>query len=167
MVHRRGLYYAGQNDRSTMMPKKTPTTPPIFRMNEDVDSHASDGPLDSEETYQQFAGLLLRLVEGQDRQNELLEQISCDLILSKKPPAAGSNEWRDAHPATASKCRAAAQTLSRVQANLIDEMASDVIDAEEMLLESEFTVTEFIDRYASRLAHLNNVIQAMSQLGGN
>ena len=37
--------------------------------------------------------------------------------------------------------------------------------SEENLLEGEFMMNEFVDRFGPRLAHLNGVLQVLAQLG--
>jgi hypothetical protein len=39
-----------------------------------------------------------------------------------------------------------------------------VVDNEESLVDGEFMLNEFVDRYGPRLAHLNGVLQVLSQL---
>jgi hypothetical protein len=39
-----------------------------------------------------------------------------------------------------------------------------VAEQQENLLDGEFVLNEFVDRFGPRLAHLNGVVQALSQL---
>ena len=43
----------------------------------------------------------------------------------------------------------------------------DVNDGFEDMMDSEFVLNEFVDRYGPRLAHLNGVLQLLSQLSAN
>ena len=61
-------------------------------------------------------------------------------------------------------CRTAAETLSRVQTQFLRNLTAEVEDNEECLLDGEFMLNEFVDRYGPRLAHLNGVLQVLSQL---
>jgi len=149
------------------MSNKPPPVPPVFHI--DVAGESSPGAAAGAENSSGgnlIAVLLQRLLEGQDRQNELLEQISSGLILAQKQKSRELADWQEMYPGLALQCRKATGALSRVQANLLESIAAEVVESEEMLQESEFALTEFVDRFGARLAHLNNVIQVMAQLGG-
>jgi hypothetical protein len=61
-------------------------------------------------------------------------------------------------------CREAAEGLSRVQTEYLNRMTEDINEQSDDLLDGEFVLNEFIDRYGPRLAHLNGVIQVLAQL---
>ena len=46
-------------------------------------------------------------------------------------------------------------------------MTAEIQDNEEYLLEGEYMLNEFVDRFGPRLAHLNGVLQVLAQLGGS
>ena len=75
--------------------------------------------------------------------------------------------WKEAHPDLARNCRLAAETLSRVQTQFLRNLTEDVEHNEESLIDGEFMLNEFVDRYGPRLAHLNGVLQVLSQLSGD
>ena len=64
----------------------------------------------------------------------------------------------------ARRCRAAAEALSQVQTEFLHNLTCDVSDNHENMMDSEFVLNEFVDRYGPRLAHLNGVLQLLSQL---
>ena len=76
-------------------------------------------------------------------------------------------QWKDANPLLARRCRAAAEALSQVQTEFLQSLTCDVNDNFEGMLDSEFVLNEFVDRYGPRLAHLNGVLQMLSQLSAN
>ena len=45
-------------------------------------------------------------------------------------------------------------------------MTDEIEDSKEYLLEGEYMLNEFVDRFGPRLAHLNGVLQVLAQLGG-
>jgi hypothetical protein len=61
-------------------------------------------------------------------------------------------------------CRQAAEALSRVQIEFLDRLTEEINDTSDDLVEGDFMLNEFIDRYGPRLAHLNGVIQVLAQL---
>lgn len=108
--------------------------------------------------------LLRDVLNAQDRTNELLEELVGTMAGMQKQRASELNQWREAHPYLANSCREAAEALSRVQVEFLDRMTEDINDAGDDMLEGEFMLNEFVDRYGPRLAHLNGVIQVLAQL---
>ena len=108
--------------------------------------------------------LLREVINAQDRTNELLEELLGSMATVQKQRTNELNQWRSANPALSQACRDAAESLSRVQIEFLDRMTEEINDTCEELLDGEFMLHEFIDRYGPRLAHLNSVIQVLAQL---
>jgi hypothetical protein len=108
--------------------------------------------------------LLRQLVLGQERQNQLLEELTQQVNVVQRQRATELGQWKASNPLLARKCKAAAETLSRVQNAFLRSLTAEVADNAEGLLDGEFVLNEFVDRYGPRLAHLNGVLQALSQL---
>ncbi len=139
---------------------------PVFRI--DVAQSASEPSLNKPaEVQSEMAALLHQLVIGQDKQNELLEDLVEQMGASQRQRAGELNQWKDANPLLARRCRAAAEALSQVQTEFLQKMTVDVNDSHEDMLDSDFVLNEFVDRYGPRLAHLNGVLQLLSQLSAN
>jgi hypothetical protein len=51
-----------------------------------------------------------------------------------------------------------------VQIEFLDRMTEEINDTSEEMVDGDFVLNEFIDRYGPRLAHLNSVIQVLAQL---
>lgn len=113
---------------------------------------------------EEHAELLREILAAQDRTNELLEEMSGVLAATQKQRANELNQWRNAHPALASACREAAEALTRVQIDYLERMTYEINDTSDDMVEGEFLLNEFVDRYGPRLAHLNGVIQVLAQL---
>lgn len=109
--------------------------------------------------------LLRQLVLGQERQNELLEDLLEHLCSTQRQRAHELGQWRAAHPVLARKCRIAADALGRIQTEFLEQLAEDVSHNQEALADGDFLLNEFVDRYGPRLAHLNGVLQVLAQLG--
>ena len=62
------------------------------------------------------------------------------------------------------RCREAAETLSNVQTEFLRGLTEEITESAEDFLEGDFLLNEFVDRYGPRLAHLNGVLQVLSQL---
>ncbi len=108
--------------------------------------------------------LLREVLSAQDRTNELLEELSSVLAANQKQRATELQQWRNAHPALAGACREAAEALTRVQIEYLQRMTEEINDTSDDMVEGEFLLNEFVDRFGPRLAHLNGVIQVLGQL---
>ena len=136
---------------------------PVFHI--DVAQGASEPMVEQQDSMQsELVALMHQLVLGQDRQNELLEEMVEQMGASQRQRANELNQWKDANPLLARRCLAAAEALSQVQTEFLQSMTADVSDTYEGMMESDFVLNEFVDRYGPRLAHLNGVLQLLSQL---
>ncbi len=138
---------------------------PIFRI--DVSQNAASEPQieNSREHHEQTVTLLLeQLVVGQDRQNELLEEMVEQMGANQRQRSNDLNNWKQANPILAKRCKAAAEALSQVQTEFLHTLTFEVNDNYENMMDGEFVMNEFVDRFGPRLAHLNGVLQLLSQL---
>ena len=110
-------------------------------------------------------GALLRLlVAGQERQNELLEELVSQVGANQRQRAAELGNWKQANPHLARRCRKAVEALGKVHAAFLDSMTREINDNYENLMEGDFLLNEFIDRFGPRMVHLNGLLQVLSQL---
>jgi hypothetical protein len=103
-------------------------------------------------------------VAGQDRQNELLEELIGQISSAHRQRAHELGQWKQANPRLARNCRAAAEALGKIQTEFLDSLTREIGDNCENLLEGEFMLNEFVDRFGPRMAHLNGLLQVLSQL---
>jgi hypothetical protein len=108
--------------------------------------------------------LLRQMLAAQDRQNELLEELVSQFSAAQRQRAVELRQWKQANPRLAKACRTAADALSRVQTEFLERLTDEVNEDPEALLEGEFILTEFVDKFGPRLAHLNGVLQVLTQL---
>ena len=132
-----------------------------------VDRTASGGAPEFEQ-----ARLLRELLAAQDRQNELMEElvtqmtsVASQIGSHQRQRQQELNNWKEAHPELSKSCKRAAETLTQVQCELLDSLTREVEENGDHLLDGEFMLTEFVDRFGPRLAHLNGVLPVLSQLG--
>ena len=148
------------------MPNDSRDISPVFRI--DVAQGASEPQIaDTQSSQSEVVALLHQLVIGQDRQNELLEEMTETMLNNQRNRAGELQQWKDANPLLARRCRAAVEALSQVQTEFLQSLTCDVNDSFEDMIDSEFVMNEFVDRYGPRLAHLNGVLQMLSQLSAN
>jgi hypothetical protein len=137
------------------------TVPPLFsQLDVTSTSHAAAVLSPREEQTE----LLREMLATQDRTNELLEELANTVAANQKQRANELSQWRNAHPLLASACREAAEALTRVQIEFLDRMTEEINDTSDDMVDGDFLLNEFIDRYGPRLAHLNGVIQVLAQL---
>ncbi len=136
---------------------------PMFRI--DVSADASSGHLESEmDTGDLIVALLRQVVLNQEQQNQLLKELNNQMSAAQRQRAQELCQWKDANPDLAKGCRSAAETLSRVQTQFLQNLTEEIEMHEDCLMDGEFMLNEFVDRFGPRLAHLNGVLQVLSQL---
>jgi len=126
----------------------------------------SHAPL-TRDTDNEQVQLLREILAAQDRQNELLEELVSHLSGSQKQRANELGQWKQANPHLARNCRAAAETLGKVQTEFIESLTREVNENYDALLDGDFMLNEFVDRFGPRLAHLNGLLQVLSQLSAS
>ncbi len=148
------------------MPHDSHDISPLFRI--DVAQSASEPVIAQTGSSQsEMTALLHQLVAGQDRQNELMEEMIEQMHAGQRQRSSELTQWKEANPLLARRCRAAAEALSQVQTEFLQSLTLDVNNSHEEMIDSEFVLNEFVDRYGPRLAHLNGVLQLLSQLSAN
>jgi hypothetical protein len=137
--------------------------PPLFRIDVSADtgSGAAAASYDQNST---MVSLLRQLVNGQAKQSKLLEEFIQQQNATQRQRQNELGQWKEANPELARCCRTAAETLSRVQIQFLRNLTDEVLDNEDSLVDGDFMLNEFVDRFGPRLAHLNGVLQVLSQL---
>jgi hypothetical protein len=136
---------------------------PMFRI--DVSAESSSGQLDDDmDTGDLIVALLRQVVAGQERQTALLKELNSQMSAAQRQRAQELTQWKETHPELANHCRAAAETLSQVQTHFLEKLTEEVQENDECLMDGEFMMNEFVDRFGPRMAHLNGVLQVLSQL---
>lgn len=143
------------------MSKSQQPAPPMFSQ---VDVSAGSSPSNRSNNDLEQAELLREVLAAQDRTNEILEELVGVMATTQKQRAQELHQWRNANPALAESCRDAAESLSRVQLEYLERITEEINDTAEDMIDGEFMLNEFVDRFGPRLAHLNGVIQVLAQL---
>ncbi len=135
---------------------------PMFSQMDVTPQHDTDVPQSGSD----HAYLLQDILSAVDRQNELMEELIGVLGAKQRKKATELSQWRKAHPQLAGQCRQAAEVLGRVQKEFLSNMTEEIHENGESLLDGEFMLGEFVDRYGPRLAHMHSMLQVLSQLAG-
>ena len=139
-------------------------TPALFTQVDITAGAQLSRPRDGQEPADEQTGLLRSILAAQDRQNELLEELVTQMSAAQKQRATELGQWKQANPDLARGCRQAAEALSQVQVEFLGNMTREINENVDALMDGEFILNEFVDRYGPRLAHLNGVLQILAQL---
>ena len=134
---------------------------PMFRI--DVSPESDSAPQASYERV--TVQLLQQLVAGQQQQNKLIESLVQQSAAAQQQRSQELQQWRNANPHLSRACRTAAETLSEVQTQFLESLTEEIEDNGEHLVDGEFVMHEFVDRFGPRMAHLNGILQVLAQLG--
>ena len=137
---------------------------PMFRIDVTQDGSDASVPVSKDQI---VIELLQQMVTGQQQQNKLLENLLQQSNAANQQRTTELQQWKDANPELANSCRRAAETLSKVQTEFLASLTEEIADSEDHLIEGEYMLNEFVDRFGPRLAHLNGVLQVLAQLGTN
>jgi hypothetical protein len=113
----------------------------------------------------QLCGLLSELVSAQDRQTALLEEFVSTISNSHRRRAVELGLWKRSNPELAEYCKRAAKKLERIQTDLLSSITEEIESNADMLLDSEFGLNEFVDRYGTKFLQLNSLLHILAQLG--
>ncbi len=136
----------------------------MFSIDVSADPRTDAANLSKIDANELIVTLLRQMLEGQKREITLLEEMSNHLSHGQKQRVHELNQWKEANPKLAQACRYATETLSKVQTQFLENITQDVYENSESLGDSDFMLNEFVDRFGPRLAHLNGVLQVLSQL---
>lgn len=134
---------------------------PMFRIDVSAKSEPQPNMTSEELTVQ----LLRQMLVGQQKQTKLMGELVAQNAAMQKQRAGELQQWKDAHPQLSRACRRAAETLSEVQTEFLQSVTEEIEDSGEHLVEGEYMLNEFIDRFGPRMAHLNGILQVLAQLG--
>ena len=140
------------------------STSPLFTQVDITAGAHVERPRESQGWGDEHAQLLRNMLAAQDRQNELLEEMLTQMAAAQKQRKTELTQWKQSNPHLARSCRMAAESLSKVQIEFLNALTDEVNENAEALLDGEFVLNEFVDRFGPRLAHLNGVLQVLAQL---
>jgi hypothetical protein len=138
--------------------------PALFTQVDITAGSALSNPRDGHEAAEEQISLLRSILAAQARQNELLEEMNNQLSAAQRQRNTELGQWKQANPSLARACRTAAESLSQVQIEFLNSMTQEINDNVDVLMDGDFMLNEFVDRFGPRLAHLNGVLQILAQL---
>jgi hypothetical protein len=72
--------------------------------------------------------------------------------------------WQNGHDSVLDHCKESLTNLEQVHAALMGELANYVSENHENLIDGDFALTDFVDRFGPRLAHLNTMLAVLRPL---
>ena len=146
-----------------MAPDQQPNPPLFTQVDISQDSLAGSMP-SAKDSSSEITRLLQQMLAAQDRQNELLEELIAQRNASQRQRSEELGQWKQSNPELARQCRDAAESLGKVHTEFLRNLTDEINQNFDALMDGEFMLTEFVDRFGPRLAHLNGVLQILSQL---
>ncbi len=147
-----------------MSQDKSESSQPLFSQIDVAQPAFSTSPSEDRGRADEQTFLLRQMLAAQDRQNELMEELVAQLGATQKQRANELGQWKQANPHLARNCRMAAEALGRVQTEFLDSLTHEISENVETLIDGDFMLNEFVDRFGPRMAHLNGLLQVLSQL---
>ena len=123
---------------------------------------AKSGTLSNEQPH--LVPLLERIIELQERQLEIAQKSAQAAEEAQRRRQAEIEQWQKKNQHLVTSCRDALEVLEGVQRAFLGQMAEYVVENEESLLDGEFLLSEFVDRFGPRMAHLSGVMNMLGQL---
>jgi len=107
---------------------------------------------------------LRQLLEVQRQQLDLARETVQVSREQRARQGAELERWQAGHDHVLDACRDTLGRLEQVHAALMGELANYVEENHENLLEGDFSLSDFVDRFGPRLAHLNTMLAVLRPL---
>ena len=105
-----------------------------------------------------------QMLEMQRQQLEISKEMAQVNREQRARQAAELERWQNGHEQVLERCRETLGKLEQVHASLMGELANYVDDNHENLMEGDFSLSDFVDRFGPRLAHLNTMLAVLRPL---
>ena len=105
-----------------------------------------------------------QLLEQQRQQLELAREAAQIAREQRARQVAELERWQAGHEAVLESSRDALGKLEQVHAALMGELTDYVAENHDNLLEGDFALSDFVDRFGPRLAHLNTMLAVLRPL---
>jgi chromosome segregation ATPase len=103
-------------------------------------------------------------MELQRQQLELSREVAQINREQRSRQVAELERWQNGHEEVLDSCRESLGHLEQFHAALMGDLASYVKENYENLVDGEFALTDFVDRFGPRLAHLNTMLAVLRPL---
>ena len=104
------------------------------------------------------------ILQNQQQQLELAREATHIAREQRARQMAELERWQAGHERVLDQCRDSLGQLEQVHAALMTDLVNHVADNHENLVDGEFALTDFVDRFGPRLAHLNTMLAVLRPL---
>ncbi len=104
------------------------------------------------------------ILQGQQQQLELAKEAAHVAREQRSRQIAELERWQAGHDRVLDQCRESLGQLEQVHSALMGELVNHVADNHENLVEGDFALTDFVDKFGPRLAHLNTMLAVLRPL---
>ena len=105
-----------------------------------------------------------QILQNQTQQLELAREAAQIAREQRARVMSELERWQTGHESVLDQCRDSLAQLEQVHASLMEDLVDHVSDNQENLLDSDFALTDFVDRFGPRLAHLNTMLAVLRPL---
>ena len=105
-----------------------------------------------------------QVLENQRQQLELAKEAAMIGREQRARQIAELERWQAGHSQVLEHCRESLGKLETVHASLMGELAEYVEENHDNLVDGDFALTDFVDRFGPRLAHLNTMLAILRPL---
>lgn len=103
-------------------------------------------------------------LDTQRQQLELAREAAQIAREQRSRQVAELERWQAGHENVIENCKEALGKLEQVHASLMGELAEYVDENHDNLMEGDFSLSDFVDRFGPRLAHLNTMLAVLRPL---
>jgi hypothetical protein len=108
--------------------------------------------------------LLHEILQTQRQQLEVSREILQTAREHRQRQHAELEAWQRDNQHVVERCREVLGTLSRVHSGMLSDIAEYIRENEETMLENEFSISEFVDRFGPRMHHLSAMLGVLKQV---
>jgi chromosome segregation ATPase len=105
-----------------------------------------------------------QILQNQQQQLELAREAAHVAREQRARQVAELERWQAGHDRVIDQCRDSLGQLEQVHSALMGELVNHVAENHENLVDGDFALTDFVDRFGPRLAHLNTMLAVLRPL---
>lgn len=104
------------------------------------------------------------ILQNQQQQLELAREAAQVAREQRARQVSELERWQVGHDHVLDQCRVSLGQLEQVHAALMGELVDHVAENHDNLVDGEFALTDFVDKFGPRLAHLNTMLAVLRPL---
>jgi len=104
------------------------------------------------------------ILQNQQQQLELAREATNIAREQRSRQIAELERWQAGHEQVIDQCRDSLGQLEQVHSALMGELVNHVAENHDNLVDGDFALTDFVDRFGPRLAHLNTMLAVLRPL---